>query len=68
MAKIILEIKNCSECPKVIYGRRFKSDIWDDGGVYDYNCSITGKIVASWIEYPSQMPQIPDDCPLRLLQ
>ena len=56
--KIHLYIENCSECPKVKTRRMYA-----DG--YDYYCTISNKMVAEYIEYPSEMPSVPKDCPLR---
>lgn len=56
--KIRLFIKDCSECPKVQ-----KQRMYADG--YNYYCTVSNKIVAEYIEYPSEMPSVPKDCPLR---
>lgn len=57
---IHMEIKDCSECPKHRTERTPRT-----GYAIDYFCKITGEMVASYIEWPDEMPDVPKDCPLR---
>lgn len=69
MAKIIVEIKNCQDCPFVKETRHWTPDSWDHA--FDYYCkkveTINGpKTIAEYIEFPSEMPDVPSWCPCRL--
>ncbi len=72
--KIILDIKNCSECPKVITRRTRGA-----GYAFDYLCGtckssfvnhMTGnketiyKKIVGYVEYDSEIPDVPEWCPL----
>lgn len=72
--KIILDIKKCSECPKVITRRTLGA-----GYAFDYLCGackssftnyMTGaqetiyKHIVSYVEYDDEIPDVPDWCPL----
>ena len=60
--KIVLEIETCIDCP------RCKSEM---PSVYrqtesDYSCGLLKRKLARNVEWASEMPPVPDDCPLRL--
>lgn len=57
---IILTINNCSKCPKHRVERTPQT-----GYAIDYYCEITNHKVASYIEWPSEIPPVPDNCPLK---
>lgn len=61
MAKIGLEINKCRSCPLVEIERTPKA-----GYAFDYFCSATSpmKLIASYVEYPSEIPEVPDWCPI----
>ena len=62
---IHLSIKNCLECPYCKSERHWTSDSWEHA--YDYFCGINyDKSIATYIERPSEMPDVPDWCPLRV--
>lgn len=62
---IHLSIKNCTECPYHKSKRHWTSDSWEHA--YDYFCQINfNKPIATYIEWPSEMPDVPDWCPLRV--
>jgi hypothetical protein len=63
MAKIVMEIKNCLECPKCEPRRIYTSDSWEHA--YDYYCKKNGEQIAHYIEWPSEMPPVPDNCPMK---
>lgn len=66
MSSITIEIKNCLECPYVHSEKLYTGDSWEHA--YDYFCSKTSptsKKIAGYIEWPSEMPDIPDWCPCR---
>lgn len=58
--EIKLIIKDCSECPK----HRTEHTPYS-GYASDYYCELTGKKIAGYIEWPGEMPEVPEDCPLR---
>lgn len=58
--KIKIIIYDCSECPKHRTERTPRS-----GYAIDYYCQLTGNKVANYIERPSEMPPVLNNCPLR---
>ena len=71
---IQFEIKDCQDCPFCDCRRHWTSDSWEHA--YDYYCTkkcekykIDGKLVnkkiAGYIEWRSEMPDVPDWCPIR---
>ncbi len=61
MTTIQLQIKDCSECPKHTTKRTPHS-----GYANDYYCTLTWDKVGSYIEWLSEMPEVPENCPLRI--
>lgn len=61
MTTIQMQIKDCSECPKHKTERTPCS-----GYASDYYCRLTGNKIAGYIEWPSEMPEVPENCPLRV--
>ena len=61
MTTIQMQIKNCSECPKHRTERTPCS-----GYANDYYCILTGNKIAGYIEWPNEMPDVLEDCPLRI--
>lgn len=76
--KICMEIETCKECHFCIEERHWTSDSWEH--VYDYFCELTPSIarnrgitmvknnkkIAGYIEWDSEMPNVPNWCPLRV--
>jgi hypothetical protein len=61
---VVLEIKNCSECPHHKTCNQWSSDGWDR--MEDWICTkMDGKKVAGGVEWHDVIP-IPDWCPIRL--
>jgi hypothetical protein len=63
MAKIqlIYDIDNCSRCPLHRTQPLITSDSWEHAS--DYYCGSNGKKIAGYIEWESDMPNIPNWCP-----
>ena len=63
MAKIqlIYDINNCSHCPLHRTQPLITSDSWEHAS--DYYCESNGKKIAGYIEWESDMPNIPNCCP-----
>ena len=55
-----IKIENCLECPNLKTVRTPHS--FQANGYY---CNITGDKIAGYIEQPSKMPDVPEDCPIR---
>ena len=55
----IKEIKDCQDCP-------FVKDSYGGGETVNYHCIITGNSVGHQIEWRSEMPPVPKDCPCRI--
>ena len=64
MAKIRIEkeIEKCWDCPKCISERTPTPDSFEMA--HDYYCSINNKEIMSYVERDSEMPKVPDWCPL----
>lgn len=54
--KIEKEIRDCQECPIV-------QDSHGGGDTVNYHCPVLRRNVGYQIEYRSEMPNIPKDCP-----
>lgn len=55
-------VTNCAKCPNCEQERTPRA-----GYAHDYYCKATGKMIAGYIEWPSEMPkdgEFPDWCPL----
>ena len=62
MSKIAFEVKNCMDCPFVKSRPTYTSDSFEDA--YDYFCGHANeRKVAGYVEWPSEMPDVPDWCP-----
>lgn len=62
---IHLSIENCLECPYCKSKRHWTADSWEHAE--DYFCNLKNeKPIATYIEWPSEMPEVPDWCPIRL--
>lgn len=62
MTKIVLDIKNCTGCPKVVQERTPRA-----GYAVDYFCSLVdNKLVSGYVEWESDLNPVPDWCPLLL--
>ena len=55
------ECETCAKCPFVRIER-----CPDAGYAHDYFCKISGKRTMNYIEYPSELEPVPEDCPLRV--
>lgn len=69
MTKICIELENCFDCPFVISKRCHTADSWEYAE--DYFCKEVSdgtdyKKIAGYIEWPREMPEVPDWCPHRL--
>lgn len=64
MAKIKLEydIEKCWDCPKCISEPTQTADSFEVA--LDYYCGVNNKKIAGYIEYDSEMPKVPNWCPL----
>lgn len=67
MARIVIEIENCYECPNAVTERYYTEDSFEIA--WTYRCKKTSNImgfkkIADYIERRSDMPEIPDWCPL----
>ena len=61
--KVTLKIAKCGDCPHHDVGMGYSLDGWDHGN--DWKCKLTGKVIASFVERPSEEPKtIPKSCPL----
>ena len=57
--RIVLEVAHCGQCPR--------GEKRDKGhGVYSVRCELLGRETMPYIEYPSELRQPPDDCPLQV--
>lgn len=63
MAKIQFELKDCRECPFHTYGGSSPY-----GDAYDLYCENSKKprIIQEYIEYESEVPPVPDWCPIKI--
>lgn len=63
MAKIqlIYDIDNCSHCPLHKTQPLVTADPWEHAS--DYYCGSNGEKIAGYIEWESEMPDIPNWCP-----
>lgn len=60
--KIVLDIKDCSECPKCVTTRTIGADY-----ALDYHCGLMqNKQICYYIEWPSEMKPVPSWCPISL--
>ena len=66
MAKICLEIDKCSQCPFHYTVPVDTGDSWDH--MEDYMCSKGNKKIAGAVEWPSEIPVVPEWCPIKLDQ
>ena len=77
--KIFLEIETRKECPFSVEKRHWTSDSWEHA--FDYYCKLTPnkvkcgvhtykisdyKKIAGYVEWDSEMPNVPDWCPIRI--
>ena len=68
--KIQLEINDCQDCPFCESQRHWTSDSWEHA--YDYYCKkketgnkeYPSRKIAGYIEWRSEMPEVPHWCPL----
>lgn len=70
MARIFIDIPHCGKCPFVKKERYQTEDSWEYA--YDYFCTKQfrdGKPlrVAHYIEMESEMPEVPDSCPQKII-
>lgn len=64
MTKIEFEIKDCQDCPFCETKRMYTGDSWEHA--FDYFCKkADNKQIATYIEWRSEMPEVPDWCPCR---
>ena len=62
MAEIIIEIKDCSQCPNFKRERVYTEDSFEEG--YDWFCGKNeNKKIAGFVEWRDKTP-IPDWCPI----
>lgn len=67
---IALTINTCKECPHCYNQRHYTSDSWEHA--YDYFCGLLPTNdgghyrVGFYIEWPSEMPSVPDCCPIKI--
>lgn len=64
MAKIYLEIDKCSQCPFHYTVPVDTGDSWDH--MEDYMCSKGNKKIAGAVEWPSEIPVVPEWCPIKI--
>ena len=55
------EIEKCEECPFVKLTRTTGA-----GFAYDYWCSKNNKLIVGYVEYPSEIPIVPNWCPCKI--
>ena len=63
MAKICLEIDKCSQCPFHYTTPVYTGDSWDY--MEDYICKKANKKITGAVEWQSEIPNVPDWCPIR---
>jgi hypothetical protein len=62
MAKIVIEIKSCKECPHFKTANQWSSDGWDR--MEDWMCTKADKKIQGGVEWHEESKiQIPDWCP-----
>lgn len=62
MAKIVIEIKSCKECPYFKTANQWSSDGWDR--MEDWMCTKEDKKIMGSVEWHEESKiQIPDWCP-----
>jgi len=61
--KVVLEIKNCSQCPHFRASMPYSTDGFDSGS--DWKCSKSDKVIAEFVEW-NESPAIPDWCPIKI--
>ena len=75
MPKIQLEIQDCQDCPSCMESRMYTGDSWEHA--FNYYCKkveakpendngLPYKKVAGYVEWRSEMPPVPDWCPLKV--
>ena len=55
------EIKKCEECPFLRLERTQGA-----GYAHDYWCSKINRKIAGYVEYPSEIPEVPEWCPCKI--
>ena len=63
MPKIVLEIKDCSQCPFHVISGTYSTDGWDK--MDEWFCSKENEIIRYGVEWGDKVP-IPDWCPILL--
>ena len=66
MAIIGIEIEKCNKCPYVYTEPVLTGDSWDH--MEDYICTQNNQKIAGCVEWPSEIPPVPDWCPIRIKQ
>ena len=66
MAIIGIEIEKCNKCPYVYTEPVLTGDSWDH--MEDYICTQNNQKIAGCVEWPSEIPPVPDWCPTRIKQ
>lgn len=62
MAKIVIEIKSCKECPHFKTANQWSSDGWDR--MEDWMCTKADKKIQGGVEWHEESKiKIPDWCP-----
>ena len=63
MAKIVLEIKKCWDgCPYCSSYNGMPKSLPNH-----FTCKKANKPIASYVEYPNEMPEVPDWCPITVM-
>lgn len=57
----LLEIENCSKCPKCKTERALTADSFEDAN--NYFCGENNHKIAEYVEWNDDLPEVPDWCP-----
>jgi hypothetical protein len=64
MAKLLIEIDKCYECPFVKCERAYTPDSFEYE--WNYKCGRNDETIATYIEYNREMPEVPNWCPIKV--
>lgn len=62
MAKLILTVKGCEDCPMVSKERQYTADSFEM--VFKYICTKSNRVVREYVDWNEEVNEVPKWCPL----
>ena len=62
--KFEYDINKCNQCPVCIKKETLTSDSWEHA--FNYYCGMNNQKIAGYVEWDSELPEIPKWCPNRV--